>query len=35
MLALGGAQPPASIAGVAPLILRHFGVEAPAYARAA
>jgi hypothetical protein len=35
MLALGGAPPPASIAGVAPLILRHFGVEAPAYARAA
>jgi predicted AlkP superfamily pyrophosphatase or phosphodiesterase len=35
MLALGGALPPESIAGVAPLILRHFGVEAPAYARAA
>jgi hypothetical protein len=35
MLANGGAPPPASIAGVAPLVLRHFGVEAPAYARAA
>ena len=35
MLAVGGALPPESIAGVAPLILRHFGVEAPAYARAA
>ena len=31
----GGASPPASITGVAPLVLRHFGVEAPAYARAA
>jgi hypothetical protein len=35
MLVNGGTPPPASIAGVAPLVLRHFGVEAPAYARAA
>jgi hypothetical protein len=35
MLVLGGASPPADIAGVAPLVLEHFGVEAPAYARAA
>jgi Type I phosphodiesterase / nucleotide pyrophosphatase len=35
MLVVGGAAPPASILGVAPLILEHFGVPAPAYARAA
>jgi hypothetical protein len=35
MLVVGGASPPASIMGVAPLALKHFGVEAPAYARAA
>ena len=35
MLVVGGASPPTTIAGVAPLVLRHFGVEAPAYARAA
>jgi hypothetical protein len=35
MLSVGGAPPPASIAGVAPLILKHFGVRAPAYSRAA
>jgi hypothetical protein len=35
MLVIGGAQPPREIAGVAPLVLEHFGVEAPAYARAA
>jgi hypothetical protein len=35
MLVLGGAIPPADIAGVAPLVLEHFGVEAPGYARAA
>jgi Type I phosphodiesterase / nucleotide pyrophosphatase len=35
MLVVGGASPPSTIAGVAPLVLRHFGVEAPAYARAA
>jgi hypothetical protein len=35
MLVVGGAAPPASITGVAPLVLEHFGVEAPAYARAA
>jgi predicted AlkP superfamily pyrophosphatase or phosphodiesterase len=35
MLVVGGAAPPADIAGVAPLVLEHFGVEAPAYARAA
>jgi predicted AlkP superfamily pyrophosphatase or phosphodiesterase len=35
MLVVGGAQPPSEIAGVAPLVLEHFGVEAPAYARAA
>jgi hypothetical protein len=35
MLVVGSASPPASITGVAPLVLEHFGVEAPAYARAA
>ena len=35
MLIVGDARPPATIAGVAPLVLRHFGVEAPAYAHAA
>jgi predicted AlkP superfamily pyrophosphatase or phosphodiesterase len=35
MLVVGGASPPTSITGVAPLVLGHFGVEAPAYARAA
>jgi predicted AlkP superfamily pyrophosphatase or phosphodiesterase len=35
MLVVGGAEPPSEIAGVAPLVLEHFGVEAPAYARAA
>ncbi len=35
MLVVGDAAPPADIAGVAPLVLEHFGVEAPAYARAA
>jgi predicted AlkP superfamily pyrophosphatase or phosphodiesterase len=35
MLVVGDATPPASITGVAPLVLKHFGVEAPAYARAA
>jgi type I phosphodiesterase/nucleotide pyrophosphatase len=35
MLVVGNASPPRSISGVAPLVLRHFGVEAPAYARAA
>lgn len=35
MLVVGGAKPPVSITGVAPLVLDHFGVEAPAYARAA
>jgi hypothetical protein len=35
MLVVGSASPPGSISGVAPLVLRHFGVEAPAYARAA
>jgi Type I phosphodiesterase / nucleotide pyrophosphatase len=35
MLVVGGAEPPTTITGVAPLVLRHFGVEAPAYARAA
>jgi predicted AlkP superfamily pyrophosphatase or phosphodiesterase len=35
MLVVGGGQPPSEIAGVAPLVLEHFGVEAPAYARAA
>jgi len=35
MLVVGDAAPPVSITGVAPLVLKHFGVEAPAYARAA
>jgi predicted AlkP superfamily pyrophosphatase or phosphodiesterase len=35
MLVVGGAAPPKEIAGVAPLVLEHFGVEAPSYARAA
>jgi hypothetical protein len=35
MLVVGGAAPPTGIAGVAPLVLEHLGVEAPAYARAA
>jgi len=35
MLVVGAAAPPSGIAGVAPLVLDHFGVEAPAYARAA
>jgi predicted AlkP superfamily pyrophosphatase or phosphodiesterase len=35
MLVVGSASPPPSIMGVAPLVLEHFGVEAPAYARAA
>ena len=35
MLVVGELSPPASITGVAPLVLEHFGVEAPAYARAA
>jgi predicted AlkP superfamily pyrophosphatase or phosphodiesterase len=35
MLVVGDAMPPATITGVAPLVLQHFGVEAPAYARAA
>jgi hypothetical protein len=36
MLVVGSpAEPPARITGVASLVLEHFGVEAPAYARAA
>jgi len=35
MVVVGTAAPPSEIAGVAPLVLRHFGIEAPAYARAA
>jgi hypothetical protein len=35
MLVVGDAPPPESLTGVAPLVLRHFGVEAPPYARAA
>jgi hypothetical protein len=35
MLVVGSAEPPGSITGVAPLVLNHFGVEAPAYAHAA
>jgi predicted AlkP superfamily pyrophosphatase or phosphodiesterase len=35
MLVVGTAAPPLEIAGVAPLVLGHFGIEAPAYARAA
>jgi predicted AlkP superfamily pyrophosphatase or phosphodiesterase len=34
MLVVGDAAPPASILGVAPLVLEHFGVPAPAYANA-
>jgi hypothetical protein len=33
MLAVGLDAPPARITDVAPAILRHFGVEPPAYAR--
>jgi hypothetical protein len=29
MLVVGAAAPPSEIAGVAPLVLDHFGVEAP------
>jgi Type I phosphodiesterase / nucleotide pyrophosphatase len=35
MLVVGDAAPPASILGVAPFVLEHFGVPAPAYASAA
>ena len=35
MLVVGEAEPPGSITGVAPLVLKHFGVKAPSYARAA
>ncbi len=35
MLTVGTEEPPEEIAGVAPLVLGHFGIEAPAYARAA
>ena len=35
MVIVGDASPPASITGVAPLVLKHFGIRAPAYARAA
>jgi hypothetical protein len=35
MLVVGAAAPPASITSVASLVLKHFGVEAPDYARAA
>jgi predicted AlkP superfamily pyrophosphatase or phosphodiesterase len=35
MLVVGDASPPAAITDVAPLVLGHFGIEAPAYARAA
>jgi predicted AlkP superfamily pyrophosphatase or phosphodiesterase len=35
MLTVGLGPPPASITGVAPLLLDHFGLERPAYARAA
>jgi predicted AlkP superfamily pyrophosphatase or phosphodiesterase len=35
MLVVGEDRTPETIAGVAPLVLRHFGVEAPAYAHAA
>ena len=35
MLTVGTEEPPWEIAGVAPLVLGHFGIEAPAYARAA
>jgi Type I phosphodiesterase / nucleotide pyrophosphatase len=35
MLVVGEVAPPTAITGVAPLVLNHFGVRAPAYARAA
>ena len=35
MLVVGGGEPPPDISGVAPLVLEHFGIEAPASARAA
>ena len=35
MLVVGEGRPPDTILGVAPLVLDHFGVEAPAYAPAA
>jgi type I phosphodiesterase/nucleotide pyrophosphatase len=35
MISAGLGAPPASICDVAPLVLRHFGVRPPAYARAA
>jgi hypothetical protein len=35
MLVVGGGGPPAAITDVAPRVLGHFGIEAPAYARAA
>ncbi len=36
MLVVGAEEPPPlEIAGVAPFVLRHFGIEVPAYARAA
>jgi predicted AlkP superfamily pyrophosphatase or phosphodiesterase len=35
MLVVGDGSPPTEIAGVAPYVLGHFGVEAPVYARAA
>jgi predicted AlkP superfamily pyrophosphatase or phosphodiesterase len=35
MLTVGDAAPPSRITEVAPLVLRHFAVEPPAYARAA
>ena len=35
MLSVGAGEPAEGIAGVAPRILEHFGIEAPAYARAA
>jgi predicted AlkP superfamily pyrophosphatase or phosphodiesterase len=35
MLAVGAGDPPEEIAGVAPRVLEHFGIDAPAYARAA
>jgi predicted AlkP superfamily pyrophosphatase or phosphodiesterase len=35
MLVVGDGAPPATIAGVAPFVLGHFGVEAPGYAHAA
>jgi Type I phosphodiesterase / nucleotide pyrophosphatase len=34
MLTLGLGPPPASITGVAPMLLEHLGIEPPAYARA-